>query len=81
MSLITFDANYNWGWNPFKCENWKEGANEVMKSIVVFYSLTNKTRLVAQNVAEGLNAKLLEIKEKKQRTLGRSTYFWAGLPR
>ena len=36
-----------------------------MKSLVVYYSLTGKTRLVAQAIAEALNATLLEIEEKR----------------
>src|SRR5512136_3110048 len=36
-----------------------------MKSLVVYYSLTGKTRLVAQTVAEALNAKLVEIQERR----------------
>ena len=56
----------------------KDGVKKRMRAIVIFYSLTNKTRLVSQVVADGLNAKLLEIKERKQRTLNGSTYFWGG---
>jgi len=36
-----------------------------MKSLVVYYSLTGKTRLVAQVIAEALNAGLVEIQEKR----------------
>jgi len=36
-----------------------------MKSLVVYYSLTGKTKLVAQVIAEALNATLLEIEETK----------------
>jgi len=36
-----------------------------MKSLVVYYSLTGKTRLVSQVIAEALNAKLVEIEEKR----------------
>jgi flavodoxin len=36
-----------------------------MKSLVVYYSLTGKTRLVAQAIAEALNATLVEIEEKR----------------
>jgi flavodoxin len=36
-----------------------------MKSLVVYYSLTGKTRLVAQTIAEALNATLLEIQERR----------------
>ncbi|MGQ9546841.1 MAG: flavodoxin family protein [Dehalococcoidia bacterium] len=34
-----------------------------MKSLVVYYSLTGKTKLVAQAIAEALNAALVEIRE------------------
>jgi flavodoxin len=36
-----------------------------MKSLVVYYSLTGKTRLVAQVIAEALNATLVEIQERR----------------
>lgn len=36
-----------------------------MKSLVVYYSLTGKTRLVAQAIAETLNAPLVEIQESR----------------
>jgi len=36
-----------------------------MKSLVVYYSLTGKTKLVAQAIAEALNATLLEIEERR----------------
>jgi len=36
-----------------------------MKPLVVYYSLTGKTKLVAQVIAESLNAALVEIKETK----------------
>jgi len=36
-----------------------------MKSLVVYYSLTGKTKLVAQVVAEALNAALVEIEERR----------------
>jgi flavodoxin len=36
-----------------------------MKSVVVYYSLTGKTRLVAQAIAEALNATPVEIEEKR----------------
>jgi flavodoxin len=37
-----------------------------MKSLVVYYSLTGKTRLVAQTIAEALNARLAEITERRR---------------
>ena len=36
-----------------------------MKPLVVYYSLTGKTKLVSQVIAEALNATLLEIKERR----------------
>jgi flavodoxin len=51
---------------------------ECMKSLVVYYSLTGKTRLVAQAIAEALNARLVEITEKKPRKLGPFIYLIGG---
>jgi len=50
-----------------------------MKPLVVYYSLTGKTKLVAQAIAEALNATLLEIKETKPRKSGPSIYAIGGL--
>jgi len=36
-----------------------------MKSLVVYYSLTGKTRLAAEAIAEALNATLVEIEERR----------------
>jgi flavodoxin len=36
-----------------------------MKPLVVYYSLTDKTKLVAQVIAEALNATLVEIEERR----------------
>jgi flavodoxin len=36
-----------------------------MKTLVVYYSLTGKTRLVAQTIAEALKATLMEIQERR----------------
>jgi len=36
-----------------------------MKSLVVYYSLTGKTKLAAQAIAEALNATLVEIEERR----------------
>ena len=38
---------------------------ECMKQLVVYYSLTDKTKLVAQVIAEALNATLVEIEERR----------------
>jgi flavodoxin len=40
-------------------------SGEYMKPLVVYYSLTGKTRLVAQAIAEALNATLVEIEERR----------------
>ena len=49
-----------------------------MKSVVVYYSLTGKTKLVAQAIAGALNARLVEITEKKNRKLGPLIYLFGG---
>jgi flavodoxin len=49
-----------------------------MKSLVVYYSLTGKTRLVAQVIAEALNATLVEITETKARKFGPFIYLTGG---
>jgi flavodoxin len=49
-----------------------------VKPLVVYYSLTGKTKLVAQVIAEALNATLVEIKEKKPRKLGPFVYLTGG---
>ena len=49
-----------------------------MKSLVVYYSLTGKTKLVSQVIAEALNATLLEIKETRSRKLGPLVYLLGG---
>ena len=36
-----------------------------MKSLVVYYSMTGKTRLVARAITEALNATLMEIEERR----------------
>jgi len=49
-----------------------------MKSLVVFYSLTDKTKLVSQAIAESLNAELLEIEETSPIRRGFLTYLTGG---
>jgi len=49
-----------------------------MKPLVVYYSLTGKTKLVAQVIAEALNATLVEITETKPRKLGPLIYLIGG---
>jgi menaquinone-dependent protoporphyrinogen IX oxidase len=49
-----------------------------MKSLVVYYSLTGKTRLVSRVMADALNAKSVEIKETRPRKGGFSVYVMGG---
>jgi flavodoxin len=49
-----------------------------MKSLVVYYSLTGKTRLVSRVMADALNAKSVEIKETRPRQGGFSVYVMGG---
>ena len=49
-----------------------------MKSLVVYYSLTGETKLVAQTIAEALSATLVEITETKPRKLGPLIYLVGG---
>ncbi len=49
-----------------------------MRSLVVYYSLTGKTKLVAQAIAEALNTTLVEVREKKTRKLGLFIYLVGG---
>ena len=49
-----------------------------MKSLIVFYSFTDKTKLVAQTIAETLQAELVEIEEAKPRRRGLPTYLIGG---
>jgi flavodoxin len=49
-----------------------------MTSLVVYYSLTGKTKLVAQAIAETLNAALVEIEETRPRKPGPFIYLTGG---
>jgi flavodoxin len=51
---------------------------ECVKPLVVYYSLTGKTKLVAQVIAEALNATLVEIQETKPRKISPSFYAIGG---
>ena len=48
-----------------------------MKSLVAYYSLTGKTKLVSQAIAEALQVELVEVEEVKPRR-GFVTYFTGG---
>lgn len=39
-----------------------------MKTVVIFYSFTGKTRAIAKKIAEKENAEMIEVKEKKTRS-------------
>ena len=49
-----------------------------MKSLVAYYSLTGKTKLVSQTIAGTLQAELVEIAELKSRRRGFLTYLTGG---
>jgi len=49
-----------------------------VKPLVVYYSLTDKTKLVSQVIAEALNATLMEIQETKPTKLGPLVYLIGG---
>lgn len=51
-----------------------------MKSVVVYYSLTGNTSLIARMIAERIGADLIKLKpEKEIPSTGASRYFWGGL--
>lgn len=50
-----------------------------MKALVVFYSLEGNTKLIANSIAQQLNAELLELKpEKEIPRQGAQKYLWGG---
>lgn len=51
-----------------------------MKKLVVFYSYEGNTKLIAGNIAQAIEADLLEIKpQKEMRSKGFMRYFFGGL--
>jgi flavodoxin len=49
------------------------------KILVVYYSLTGNTKLIADVIAEAINADILELKPVKELNAGSSMkYFWGG---
>ncbi len=50
-----------------------------MKTLVVYYSLTGKTELVAKGAAEALEADIKKIEEVKPRGSGAKLYFTGGM--
>jgi len=50
-----------------------------VKSVVIYYSLTGNTSLVAKMIAERIGADIIELKpEKEIPSTGASKYFWGG---
>ncbi|PLX22208.1 flavodoxin [Candidatus Parcubacteria bacterium] len=49
-----------------------------MKSIVVYYSLTENTKFLAKEIAKFVNADLLELKPEKEISKGLTKYLWGG---
>lgn len=50
-----------------------------VKSLVIFYSLEGNTRLIAETIAQTINADILELKTKKTYSdKGFKKYFWCG---
>ena len=51
-----------------------------MKTLVIHYSLEGNTKFIAQKIAEGVGADILELKPKKEtvKPHSLSKYFWGG---
>jgi len=50
-----------------------------MKILVIFYSFEGNTKLIAENIAETINADILELKPKKEiKSRGFMKYIWGG---
>jgi flavodoxin len=51
----------------------------MVKSLVVYYSLTGNTKLIAEAIKDSLNSEILELKpEKELNADGSMKYFWGG---
>jgi flavodoxin len=51
-----------------------------MKSLIVYYSLSGNTELIATELASALNATILRLKPVKELDSGKfSTYMWGGM--
>ncbi|MFX0030364.1 MAG: flavodoxin family protein [Candidatus Hermodarchaeota archaeon] len=49
------------------------------KALVIYYSLTGNTKMIAEVIAESINSDILELKPVKElKTEGGSKYFWGG---
>ena len=50
-----------------------------MKPLIVFYSFEGNTKLIAEKIAQTVDAEALELKPQKEiRTKGFMKYFWGG---
>ncbi|MFH1283651.1 MAG: flavodoxin [bacterium] len=50
-----------------------------MKTLVIFYSFDGNTKLIAESIAEEINAELAELKQKDEpKSKGFMKYFWGG---
>jgi flavodoxin len=58
--------------------DYKERKNEPMKVLVVYYSLTGNTELVAKTIAEMLRADIRRVEEVKQRKKGIGLFISGG---
>jgi flavodoxin len=63
--LALFEMRDNTGEVSLRYNLRNRYSGECMKSLVVYYSLTGKTKLVSQVIAEALNATLVEIEERR----------------
>jgi len=50
-----------------------------MKILIIFYSFSGNTKLIAENIAKTIGADFLELKQKKEiKSKGFMKYIWAG---